>query len=503
MGDFEKQYAQISGGTYSVDLPVYDSGVTFTILSNVYTGFTSQTIVSDADATLADYPVTAEGYPKPLPNTENYFFQKGAGWFELVEAHQSPQEVNQTTSVFTGQNFNIQTQFQPFTYGQKYLERFRTFPYMTLGFNLIRTIDNKKSWPITDTGLRIGSESGNYGAYYYVPTEKAVINVKNIDLFLNPAQGLCYDVWYMSNKYDYPIPSTGLTSPYPQPGGIDWTFIDPKPSKKTFFEFAQTFWLNMINTRNRQFSTDGKTSGYPTLQSIYWKYLTSQEAINIPNDNFTYETMINYVTGLGDYWVRLAEQMMPASTLWMGGTKFENSIFHRQKFVYRLQTGCQILPLPCNPCGLLGNIFPYACVEEQLTCNVYPWDNNNTTVTSFNDVLYQTLLSYLNANSISIFNCLMSTLETTWYLDVKLDGSTIMQLPFYTGYGVNDVPSTGFWLYILQNNLPNLLVDYGLGITFNTSENPTFVIYNLGCDPRFYDKTFELNIGLDFNINCN
>jgi hypothetical protein len=61
-------------------------------------------------------------------NSENFFFQKGAGWFELVKDHQSPQVVNTTTSVFTGQNFNIQTEFEPFTYGQKYLDRFRYFP---------------------------------------------------------------------------------------------------------------------------------------------------------------------------------------------------------------------------------------------------------------------------------------------------------------------------------------------------------------------------------------
>jgi hypothetical protein len=98
----------------------------------------------------------------------------------------------------------------------------------------------------------------------------------------------------MSNKYNYPIPSTGLTSPYPQPGGVDWTVINPQPTKKTFFEFAQTFWHNTINVRNRQFQSDGKTSGYPTLQSIFWRYLTSLVDVNIENNNFSYST-INFV----------------------------------------------------------------------------------------------------------------------------------------------------------------------------------------------------------------
>jgi hypothetical protein len=53
---------------------------------------------------------------------------------------------------------------------------------------------------------------------------------------LNPAQGFVYDVWKESVKYDYPIPETGLTVGYPVPGGVDWTFINPEPKKKTFFE---------------------------------------------------------------------------------------------------------------------------------------------------------------------------------------------------------------------------------------------------------------------------
>jgi hypothetical protein len=44
----------------------------------------------------------------------------------------------------------------------------------------------------------------------------------------------------------------------------------------------------MINVRNRQFSTDGKTMGYPTLQSIYWKYLDAQKLAGVPDGSFNY-----------------------------------------------------------------------------------------------------------------------------------------------------------------------------------------------------------------------
>jgi len=159
-------------------------------------------------------------------------------------------------------------------------------------------------------------------------------------LFLNPAQALSYDIWYLSNTQNYPIPITGLSSPYPQTGGTDWTFINPQPQLEDFFKFSKTFWKNMINTRNRQQSSDGKTSGYPTLQSLFWKYLTMYQDVGIENNNFSYENMMEYINSIGDYWIRLVEQVIPATTIWNTGTRFENSIFHRQKFTYRPQRGC-------------------------------------------------------------------------------------------------------------------------------------------------------------------
>jgi hypothetical protein len=498
MSEFNNQYASISGGTYSQELPVLDNNLTFSIYGKKYSGFTSEVIISDSDTLQSDYPVDSEGYPKAPEDTEDFYFQKGAGWFELVKTHQSPQVINQTNSVFTGQNFSIQTQFEPFTYGEKYLERFRSFPNMTLGFDLKRVPDNKKSWGYNDNGLRTSFE-GNQNAYYYVGDEKLVLNVKNVELFLNPAQGLLYDVWSMSNKYNYPIPSSGLSTPYPTPNGIDWTFINPQPNKKTFFEFAQTFWQKTINVRNRFYTSDGKTSGYPTLQSIYWDYLNSGQAINVPNDNFNYRTMIDYVQGLGDYWVRLVEQMIPATTIWQTGTKFENSIFHRQKFVYRYQRGCQIIPVPCEPCIIEGSLFPYDCVLESISCPIYPWLNGNPLVNSFSDVLYQSLVKYLATQSKSINDCLTNTLITDWYIDLRIDSNILIQQKIYTGFGLIDIPTNDYWINQLNIYLQDLVYS---GYDYIIQDN-ILTLFNLGCEPFNANKNFQLNIGLDFKITCN
>ncbi len=335
LAQFETQFAKISGGTYVQELPVLNPSEVFTIFGVQYTGFTTENIIKSSNARLEDYPIDEDGYPSAPAETEDYFFQIGSGWFEQTPKHRAPEELNLTDSVFTGTNTNYQTSLSPYKYGQDYLDRFREFPSMSLGFFLNQRIDNNKSWTDSEIGYR-KNIGGNYDALYYAANEKLVLNVKNVDLFLNPSQGIIYDIWYMSREFNYPIPNSGLdfspatsmplqfsnlmTLPfnsgnlYPYKP-IDNTVINPQPKQKTFFEFAQTFWRNMINVRDRQYSTNGKTMGYPTLESIYWRYLQSEENVSIENNNFNYKTMTEYVNGIGDYWIRLVEQMVPGTLL--------------------------------------------------------------------------------------------------------------------------------------------------------------------------------------------
>jgi len=350
-------FSTVSGGTFQPTTPVYDPSNTYRFYGVTYTAFTSTTSYTDIDVTIGEYPIDSEGYPKPPINTNDFFFQKGEGWFEATPQHRSPEIVNRTTSVFTGQNFDVQTQLEPFTYGMKYLDRFQNFPYLGFGFSLTKEVDNKKAWGQGDSDYRT-SLGGGFDTLYDVSDDRLVLNVKNVELFLNPAQALVYDVWYLSNTKDYPIPYTGLSAPYPQPGANDWTFIDPKPQVDTFQEFYETFWTNTINTRNRQYSSDGKTGGYPTLQSIFYKYLTMYQDVGIQNNNFTYQNMINYINEVGDYWIRLVEQFIPATTIWNTGTKFENSVFHRQKFIYRRQKGCNNVTEFSQGPSVVGQVFP-------------------------------------------------------------------------------------------------------------------------------------------------
>lgn len=496
MNEFNTQFAQITGGTYTDDVTAYNSGVTFSIQGTTYSGFTSSTETYLVSETRDAYPVDEFGYPKAPVNTENYFFEKGAGWFESTPQHRSPQVVNQTDSVFTGASPNVQTTLEPFSYGQQYFDRFRNFPYMNLGYNLKLVPDNKKSWqpPV----FRVSTQSG-YNAYYVAPSDKLVLNAKNVDLFLNPSQGILYNIWSMSKNYNYPIPNSGMSPTYPSYGSTDWTFINPQPDKKTFFEFAQTFISQTINARNRMYSTDGKTSGYPELLNIFYNYLLSDENVGIPNDNFTYQKLVEYVDGLGPYWMRLTQQMIPASTIWNSGTKMENSPLQRQKYVWRRQSGCQMVPLTNPPCIAQGQLFSYDCTNESASCSIFPWVGSQISdVTSFSQVLYSVLYSYLNSQGYQLTDCQANSLYSQWYVDVKINGTQVIQSKFFEGYGTSQVPTNSQWKSALIFNLSQLIED---GYYFYVNGN-TVTVYNLTCANSTETTTLQINVGINIDINC-
>ena len=494
---FNTQWASISGGTYVNDVPSYLPDETYKIKGQLYTAFTSTATYQDVNVMLGDYPIDAEGYPNAPANTETFFFQIGAGWYEVTPQHRSPDQVQLTGNVYTGQNYNIQTQLTPFTYGQTYLNRYRDFPYMNEGFKLQKVVDNNKSWLSDDEKIRVSTQ-GDYNAYYYVDNEKLVLNVKNVDIFLNPAQGIVYDVWEQSRQYDYPIPESGLTVGYPVPGGVDWTYVNPQPKKKTFFEFSQTFWENMINTRNRQYISDGKTGGYPTLQSIFWKYIESEQTVGIPNNKYTYQKLIDYVNGIGPYWTKLVEQMVPATTIWNGGVRLENSIFNKQKFVYRRQRGCQFILVPVDSCYIISNIFDYTCNTEYADFNIYPWFNGDVTVSNFSSILGNRINSMLGQSGLTLNQCYQNSVLTDWYVDLTINGEQIIKDSFYTGYGISDVPTDSQWRNALINYLPQL---YNYGYTYYLNGN-TLTITNLSCLTQNIVDTVSLNVGINININC-
>jgi hypothetical protein len=506
--DFYEKYAKLSGGTTYVETPVLDSTNIFSILGTQYTGFTKSGVVNRTLVGLEYYPININtGYPEPPTNNNSFFFQKGAGWFETTPDHRSAEEIDYNLSNFSVSPSIVITKLKPFTYGQDYIDRFDKFPSMDLGYGLTRTIDNKKSWKLEDIGLRKSTDI-NTPTNYLIEDSGQVVNVKNMELYLNMGQGITYDIWEMSAKYGYPIPNSGLTAPYPTPGLNDWTVIDPKPNQKTFFEFAQTFYNNLINVRNRQTISDGKTGGYPALQSIFWKYLQTDQTLNIPNNKFTYQKMIDFTLGLGDYWVRLVEQFVPATTIWNTGQKMDNSIFNRQKFVWRRQRGCTFIfgdlkNTDCLPCIYDGSPYTYDCIDQTTQCSLPTFDPVTVLNAKIND-LY-------TSSGFTSANCDSTTMISTWYVDLTLTDTvtniedTLISEPFYVGYGQSAIDlTTGLPLsyYDVINAIDSklqYLYQYGLNYYFSGG---VLTISNSSCYDNFTNKQLNLYIGLDLQINC-
>jgi hypothetical protein len=180
--------------------------------------------------------------------------------------------------------------------------------------------------------------------------------------------------------------------------------------------------------------------------------------------------------------------MIPATTIWLAGVKHENSIFHRQKFVYRTQRGCQIIPLPCDPCSILGSLFPSNCNDETFICDINP-------STDFPTLLSQTVGSFISANNLA---CNQNTLTTSWYLEMRIENQIILREKFYSGIAT-DTPTIGLWKNTVINNLSKLL-NYGLDYLV---DGDTIYISNSGCDEKFKNKYFKINVGLEFEISCN
>ena len=431
MNKFNAKLNSFSGGTYVEEVPVITGTLlafpqiqTFPPVFVSASTYGTEFVTRDVSTHREDYPVDDFGYPKLPKFSQDGYFQAGAGWFERTPEHKSDRVVDVAASTFTGNTPTIKTEFAPFTYGEKYLDYMRGFPHMKDGFDLKRTVDNKKSWVESDSRSQDESFKNlqnrvstlrNRGSKYHSDDEKLVLNVKNVELFLNIGQALVWDVWNKSNKFGclFGLKSLNTLNPlYPSsPVGPDWTNIQIDASKISFFEFADGFWRLLINVKNRQTIDDGHGGGYPTLKMVYLDYLDTQNICNVPDGTYTYESMLEFIDEIGDYWIRLVEQMIPATTIWQGGTKIENAIFHRSKFAYKHEPICDDIE----------------CLGSWVEC-IGP---------NFNEAIVNAYL----ASEGSTFS------SATWYNQITLNGNVYTGPDYYTSTsGLTDIPTTEMWL---------------------------------------------------------
>lgn len=131
----------------------------------------NEVTLSLEDIPSASFPFDSEGYPIAPVETNDFYFQ------------------------ISGNTDG----------GQAYIDLYRD-----LGFNVNRTVDNKKSWYETGFTERMHYSTPNY----FQEDSKLIINTKEVDVTLDLARGIEFDVFSYNKEVDNPITSTGVTKPY-------------------------------------------------------------------------------------------------------------------------------------------------------------------------------------------------------------------------------------------------------------------------------------------------
>jgi len=102
-------------------------------------------------------------------------------------------------------------------------------------------------------------------------------------------------------------------------------------SKITTLEgFHNVMLSELIDVKNRK-----TINSYPTLKAVYERYLNSEKYCNNNSSKFTYQSMYMLSESVGDYWVDIVEQVIPATTIWGSVKIYTNTVFDQQKFKYK------------------------------------------------------------------------------------------------------------------------------------------------------------------------
>jgi hypothetical protein len=125
--------------------------------------------------------------------------------------------------------------------------------------------------------------------------------------------------------------------------------------------------------------------------------------------------------------------------------------------------------------------------------------NGDPDVGNFNSILANRVSNMLSQNGLTLNDCVQNSVETQWYVDLRVGNELLIKEPFYTGYGYTDVPTNTMWRNALIQNL-SLLYDYGFTYFINGN---ILTVTSLTCTERNDDESVTLNVGIQININCN
>lgn len=169
-----------------------------------------------------------------------------------------------------------------------------------------------------------------------------IVNTKELCATLSPANAIEYDVfqWYQQSGTTW-VWGT-VTSPYfsgntvPFEYAIDATeFVAPEfITGMTFNEYMEFIYASNVEPKTRKTNSQSHTTfGYPELKKIYMNYYL----MSYPQSNMlTIKKLEAFLELMEVNFQDYLLQLIPATTiLECQGTTYRNTIFHRQRFVYK------------------------------------------------------------------------------------------------------------------------------------------------------------------------
>lgn len=210
--------------------------------------------------------------------------------------------------------------------GQTYINLYRQ-----LGFDVIKTIDNKKSWEYYSGNTRRTYDV--FATDYTQESNELIINSKEVSINLDLAQAIECDIYSFNYDHNYPVSNYADRGyPYPNRDSVD---IDVQTL--SFAEYVQTVYSKFINAQNHKIIDDARGGGYPTLYKLYSDYLNNTFIdTGFRSNERNIGFMLEYIKSIGGIFDRFIKQLIPATTIFDGlGEKYRNTIFTPQKFVYQ------------------------------------------------------------------------------------------------------------------------------------------------------------------------
>jgi hypothetical protein len=130
----------------------------------------------------------------------------------------------------------------------------------------------------------------------------------------------------------------------------------PLSSIQTVEDFDYYLTSELIDAKDRKI-----LSSYPTLRLLYDRYMNSIGRCAIESAKFDYYSMNKFANLVGNYWIDLIEQVIPATTIWGSTRIYSNTLFDSQKFKYKSYSSL-------FGENTFGNLKPI-CTTTGRTCN--------------------------------------------------------------------------------------------------------------------------------------